>query len=1281
MVFMKALVFFCSLLAVLPLIAPLQALTLEEAGQLLGSDDESQVLRAEEVLLAGRSDALGLLTKISFGGDEQAAERAKRCRRRILYGIPSGLPTELEEGVVRFHRQELDRRKQVIEQIAEDPMLGARTLAQLHSRLLERDAKNPTLNDIRRAFVDLQRSRSKQVGLDAFDPLLLLVQSRAMVVDSLPCYSDTQFEDTYSEWVALDPSIRGWYDQNGVQWEARRLSAGKSVPEALAAVAEISNEKVRRKVEVLMYRWASEEIKDWLNCPAELRFVALEMAHAANLKDARRIYQKFIADDPGLAERLPDGLLELEVRRCLDAGQVDEACRAAAREEGRQELMKLIGKEAKKDPGFLVDGFPDPALMSSQQMAGFLDGLSHSLDRDRQDEWWAWVLQLRALSASSATIAVWQEAMLREKRFDFLLPLAAGKDDLQQWIGLAAKEDHHKTRLVLAALMRRQPDLIDQIVPGESQQGLLRSTIEALLGMPVASLDDLRMVERMLATWSVQLPGIVPDDLTGDYLPLAALRKWDAGDQAGAIRQLNEVSNQLLAARVTIRLLVEVEPEQARELVRAIELQQFTVKGWLEEAAVMDDAGLERVCDLLDVLDDEGVLHDQQRPVDIAAMNRDLLDWFHEGRLHRVQRMASSCYWFVEPEQWVGACTYAEVLRLAGGSERMQSMGESVRAQRKPLHRLVLMRSLGRDDEVASLVDSLDDSEFKERVLMEQGRYADAVRVYQKRRKESYDSRRINAAMVFEPDAAGEHDRARKVAWDHRGSVDQAWLPWLTGTAVESLAVGAINGSDGRRVVEHGALEPVMFSALESRALAAVDGNAYIDHYTMIHYTSMAPWLPDRERRLAVLRRWAEIPSERMPEVIPHMDFYTSLRVFRALLACGEVELARSRLHELLRSKGGVDELNRPEAERTCGWQMGRPWKESLAWRIIRLEHPGLDDVELLLQMARVSQELTLEAGVDHLGRLVRRHAASFSNDEQREIVRSWCGFPMEPVLDELGDLDQWLEQVRYAISHPLPIHDRSIDMQYEILGKPDELIERSTRSERQPLADGMKVVGEAWHAGRRDEARDRLRRLTMEVLLDPDLIDRVPLYYRKVQGARRLGAGNTWHSLVDHMAWHAHANQLPGELLVEDIGALCRSSSRVSGEPLERLGMIELALRHHRLAAAKRFPEPGRYLSDDDIDRVASLRRLECKLAMQRGDRDEVLNAFGRFMPKDPFHRTFLFEVRDWFSERGDSLGATEVDRLVTRFWQDRLLLLPGFRRYQLELSQWLLEVAKRSK
>jgi hypothetical protein len=100
------------------------------------------------------------------------------------------------------------------------------------------------------------------------------------------------------------------------------------------------------------------------------------------------------------------------------------------------------------------------------------------------------------------------------------------------------------------------------------------------------------------------------------------------------------------------------------------------------------------------------------------------------------------------------------------------------------------------------------------------------------------------------------------------------------------------------------------------------------------------------------------------------------------------------------------------------------------------------------------------------------------------------------------------------------------------------------------------------------------------------------------------------------------------------------------------------------------------RYLHESSLSSAAEdvrlLRRLECRAAMGGGNRDEVLAACKRFIPADPYHEPFVRFMRQWFKDRGDAAGVAAVDQAVRRFWKDRLLLLPGFGRYERQLERW---------
>lgn len=216
---MKTLVAILSMM----LVPMASAMTLKEAAQQLGVEDEELASKAQAVLRRGGCRSLGLLDEVIFTADGEAVERAKHCRRCILYDVPLKLPDQLMVQLTGFHRMTNDEQSDCLRKLAQTPFITSRTFACLHSRVAERNAENPILDRIASWLTDAIRQENEQDVLTLYDPRLIEIQTQAVVLNFLDRRLASPREvSTYEEWVKRNPKLVDLLDEKGMRWELER---------------------------------------------------------------------------------------------------------------------------------------------------------------------------------------------------------------------------------------------------------------------------------------------------------------------------------------------------------------------------------------------------------------------------------------------------------------------------------------------------------------------------------------------------------------------------------------------------------------------------------------------------------------------------------------------------------------------------------------------------------------------------------------------------------------------------------------------------------------------------------------------------------------------------------------------------------------------------------------------------------------------------------------------------------------------------------------------------
>jgi len=1244
-----------------------EEMTLVQAGFALGAGDKLLVMQAEATLLQHGWDALGTLDAVIFSGDAEVANRAKDCRRRILYGLPLNLPANLFSAITGFHHLDEKERARVLEGIRNSAAITPDAMACLHSRLIERGMDQAALEQIDQIFGQMIESHPKWKGLAELDPRLLLVPSRALVFNHLPLHKATEADlSTYADWVKQDPTITYVLNERGVLWECDRLTKAKALIPALEWLPRIASEHAKHEVAARLRSWCHNQINDWAVMEPTAMQGALMVLMENDPTKAGEVYRTYLKTDATLSEKLHPSLRKLEINRLLDEGRTVDACGLAMKGNGPSaiDLMRYLGNRAWLEPGLFTAGLPDASQMEFNMAEGFLEGFLQT-PRRKDDAWWKAVAIFNDWLNRKENPGAWLDVLEKSSECrDLQIAVYASRGRFLDALNDGRKASRIDFLYGLARLMRKRPDLCSQIESTEGNLNFLRDLIGRMWEEEHSGAYDLREVMRITAGWREALPALIPKDSSNHGLvPYLAIDLWDNGQRIECLNLLANAKLHSIGARVAAGLLHETDDDKLVQLISKASLPEGTLGLWLFGPGIMDVSDFETRCRLVEQLDEAGLLKNQRMISRDADENQIAYLIWRNGQPSQMRQWLQSCYWLL-PEDDEG-----QLLLLAGlmcakfDSQALDSMSQSPRSVRRPLHRAILLHAMGKTGEAAPLLGSLQPDHFVANLLAAAGRYMEAGRMRLHLQTKS-EANLGTIAEIFGIDQHGDSDAAR-AKLGHLAT-QSATLSLLLGPGIEHHVVANFDQvHHSFRLIEDRALESIALPALESRMVLAAAGETNFRNQGFLAYLRIVQEMQDRARAYDILSRWLELTPA---DIEARAGRQAPEQLFRCLTACGWENPAAKFLNKIVDSEGGWGRLTGKKASAICGWELGDNWRESAIWRLVQLEHRGISDVAAMIRVRQLKPLEPSSLHAEEITALVLKHREQIDIRSVRGILSILSEGFISPDL-KAEDVELMLTNYLDAVARYEERGPRSLTREQDFWMSPEDM-EKNPLSEN-VIIQGLKQAHVDWNEGRRDEAKRRMNDLMIRALLDRDLPRSLYIYIISTFPGGTHPAGNLYDP-VELLVRAAAVLEMPAELVGPVVEILCRTKmgrEEMMIESAETLGMPGLALAMQRQRMLLYLYDA--YLSPSAQD-VPLLRRLECRAAMASGNRDEVLAACKRFIPADPYHEPFIKLMRQWFKDRADAAGMDAVDQTVRHFWSDRLLLVPGFGRYQRQLDRW---------
>ncbi|BCX47184.1 hypothetical protein HAHE_10920 [Haloferula helveola] len=1265
--------FLLRLAAIVALTGIGRSMTLAEAAAQLGSADPAEATEAEKTLIRGGWDSLGELERLIFSDVRRAAERASRCRLWIRFGVHHGIPEELRKELLDYRKLDDDQRRQLIDRLVKEPSVGPVTFACLHSRVTEENVGDAALKVIETGYEKKQRMIPSD--FNQYDPRLLLVTTRAMVANTIAPYKVERGLDDYRRWREMDPSIRTLLNRAGVVWEYTHLKKQDDLMAALAWLPEILDKQGRERAVTDVLRWSRSQIKELSDVPdGSMQGVLMITLEDKDLEQARATYRTLREPHPALAKELSPDLRHFEVDWLIKEERIREAFdlarRSAADEEQPGTLMQEVGNGTREHPELWPDGLPDPARLSPELRAGFLRGYMSDATRRDEGTWWQAVDRYHELLDRSPNPETWIIAAEEAKIPGLFVPYLASSGELDRVFAILRQWSSGYFTTAIGRVLRKDPALAARVPLADLHPGMLRVLLEEMWVWSDSGINEIRNVERLAREWEKQVPNLLTESTNRRLIPVLAIRLWDAGKREECLAKVAGSDLRDFGARFTAQLLDTLTPEEALELAKAAPLPAGTVRECFAlVASPGDEKSRKRRSRMLELLGREPELMDARDWVSDHHTREFALNLWMDGDDEAALRVIESAYWITRREYPKQLCILAEILVLGRSPEEL--LKKTTEHKDRPLHRAILLRALGRDEEALEVLEADRDSPFLPTLLLEQGRYRDAVQAAQRSRpmkrenSESLDARIDSAefARILELDHDGKRAEAFEIC-ERRSP--PAWVRLLAGYRLDEMA-REDNFEFFSSLAEDLGRGPAALGTLEARAVAAAGGEAAIGDQEFKSYLRLALYAPNRDRTRGILTRWAELPPSEV-ESMMRGGFMIHEPLVRTLAELEMTEQAVNYLNAYFELGEAKTPAKARAPGRFCGWYLGENWKEHPVLKLIALEEPGRTLTEHTVSLARLRPRDVRTEDVDRLVALLGKHRASLTDEDVRSVLSAWCHRLAKTDFPEGSTFDASIARFRETVTRRL-IHGARTEP-LRITFDPAPGNKSDPRAEDFEPIDGVKRVHETWESGKQDEARVLLRDILMRVLLDRNLPEkdmRVHFFYDfSTTGSGGDRSGNE-QIILGIGRW-----KLPHELIGGTCKALARTLDYEDSQYLtflEFAGKPGLALNLHRNRCVLALCQDMRV----DAPRAATAyRRLELRDAIQRGDRDEVLTGVRKFMMVDPFSLNIPLEARAWCVGLDDREGAADVDRSVTRFWEDRLLLAPEFTPYRDALNRW---------